>query len=87
MDPGAASPPHRLSHEEVFVQLSGELRVTLDGAELVLRPGDALAVPAGGELLVANRSAGIASAIVCVPAAMEAALSDGTPLGTPEWAR
>jgi quercetin dioxygenase-like cupin family protein len=87
MDPGAASPPHRLSREEVFVQLGGALSISVDGEELILRAGDALAVRAGQDLVVANPFEQRAEAIVCVPAGMEAVLTDGTRLGTPEWAR
>jgi quercetin dioxygenase-like cupin family protein len=87
LDPGAASPPHTLTREEVFIQLSGSLQVTLDGEALVLQPGDAVSVAAGRALQVGNPFPGRATAIVCVPAGMEATLADGTQLGTPEWAR
>jgi quercetin dioxygenase-like cupin family protein len=87
MDPGAASPPHSLSGEEVFIQLSGVLEVTVDGASVLLRAGDAVAVAAGRELRVSNPSDERAEAIVCVPAGLRARLADGTELGTPEWAR
>jgi mannose-6-phosphate isomerase-like protein (cupin superfamily) len=87
METGAASPPHVLSREEVFVQLHGSLRVTVDGLEVLLEAGDALAVAAGRELQVSNPFADAAEALVCVPAGIEARLLDGTALGTPDWAR
>ena len=87
LDPGASSPAHTLTREEVFIQLSGRMELVLDGEAMVLDPGDAVAVAAGRSLRVSNPFAEPADAIACVPAGMEARLADGTALGTPEWAR
>lgn len=43
---------HRPTREEVLLVLDGELQVTLDDRSAVLRPGDAVLVPAGSELRV-----------------------------------
>jgi mannose-6-phosphate isomerase-like protein (cupin superfamily) len=40
--PGSASPEHALTHEEVFVALSGRAVATLDGVPYAVGPGDAL---------------------------------------------
>ncbi|HMA34627.1 MAG TPA: cupin domain-containing protein [Chloroflexia bacterium] len=85
--PGAASDPHRLDHEEVFILLEGTLTVAVDGQEAILDAGDALAAPAGALLQVANRAGTPARAIVCLPAGAQAVLGDGQALGVPLWAR
>src|SRR3954452_10593127 len=53
--PGAASPVHRLTSDEVFVVLSGEVHVQVGDDALVARAGDALAVPPGVDFHIANR--------------------------------
>jgi len=87
IDPRAASDPHRLDHEEVFIVLEGAMTATVDGEEVALSPGDALAVPAGALLRVSNTSNTPAHAIACLPAGARATLADGHELGTPLWAR
>ncbi len=85
--PGASSPAHRLSNEEIFHVLRGTLQLTVDDVDMVLHAGDTAAVHAGMELRVSNPFDAAAEAVVCVPAGIQAHLSDGTSLGTPEWAR
>ena len=85
--PGAASPAHTLSREELFIVMQGRLRITIDGVEEVLGPGDAATVHPGRELQVANPFEETAEAIVCIRSDMSAFLADGTPLDTPPWAR
>lgn len=55
--PGGAIPEHRhdtIEHEQVVV--SGEMALTLDGVERVVRAGDAVFIPAGTAHAYANRS-------------------------------
>jgi len=85
--PGASSPAHTLSNEEIFHVLRGALRLTLDDVDTILHAGDAAAVHAGTRLRVSNPFDADAEAVVCVPAGIQAHLLDGTALGTPEWAR
>ena len=87
IDPGAASDAHRLKHEEVFIPLQGTLWVVLDGEEIELTTGDALAVPAHCLLQVANRCNEAARALVCVSAGIRATHADGREIGTPPWAQ
>jgi mannose-6-phosphate isomerase-like protein (cupin superfamily) len=87
IDPGAGGGhPHRLSREEVFIALQGTLSVVVDGEEIELASGDALAVPANSLLDVANHGSQTARALVCVPAGFSAVYADGRAIGTPPWA-
>ncbi|MDQ6947378.1 MAG: cupin domain-containing protein [Actinomycetota bacterium] len=75
---------HRPSREEVLLVLSGELRVTLDGVESHLQPGDVALVPANSELRVEAGTQG-ASAWVTTTPGLEAITDDGTRI-IPPWA-
>ena len=83
--PGAASPVHRLTSDEAFVVVSGELTATLDGEDVVVRAGDSLSVPPGVALQVANRGAEPFEAIASMAAGGQALVGDGEPF-TPPWA-
>jgi len=87
VDPGAASDAHRLNHEEVFIPLQGTLSLVLDGEEIELSTGDALAVPAHCLLQVANRGNEAARALVCITVGFKAMHADGREIGTPPWAQ
>jgi quercetin dioxygenase-like cupin family protein len=87
IDPGAASDAHRLNHEEVFLPLQGTFSVVLDGEELALTTGDALAVPAHCLLQVVNHSNEVARALVCIATGFKAIHADGREIGTPPWAQ
>jgi quercetin dioxygenase-like cupin family protein len=52
--PGAASPEHVLTHEEVFVALSGRAVATLAGVRHQVGPGDALVVAPNVPVVLAN---------------------------------
>lgn len=80
--PGAA---HRPNREELFLVLSGELGVSIDGAQDTARPGDVVVVPAGCELRVDGGPAG-GAAWVTTTAGLEAQLTDGSTFAPP-WAR
>ena len=47
IDAGAEVPEHAHPHEQVVNVLEGELALTVDGTEHVLRPGDVVAIPGG----------------------------------------
>lgn len=82
--PGAASAPHTLDREEVFVLRSGRVRATVGDAEHVLEPGDALIVPAGEALQLRNDDAGAAASLtVCTRAGIQATLGGETIV--PPW--
>ena len=76
--------PHTLDRDEVFMVLSGAVRLA-DGGEQ-LGPGDAMVVPAGEQIQVSNPGAEPAEVIVAIPAGFSAIGADGTSFGTPPWA-
>ncbi len=82
---GAPGAPHTVDREEVFVAIAGSARATLDGVDHVVRGGDALVVPAGTELRLANPHAEPFDAVVAFPAGGRAALPGGEPF-VPPWA-
>jgi quercetin dioxygenase-like cupin family protein len=84
LGPGTAGLPHTIDREEVFFCTSGELLLTLDGDQVRLVTGDALAVPAGTRLSAGGGSVG-AEVTVCTRAGLSATTDDGTVL-RPEWA-
>ena len=85
--PHAAGDAHSLDCEEVFVVVEGHLDVSIDGAGRTLTAGDAIAVPVGARLEVANATNTTAHAIVCIRAGFQAVMADGQPVGTPPWAQ
>lgn len=76
---------HTLDRDEVFMVTSGAIRLAPDGP--VLRTGDAVVVPAGTPIQLANPEAGSAEVYVAVPAGFTATMADGSVLDTPPWAR
>ena len=82
---GAALPPHRHDHEEVFTVVSGSATAVLDGDELNTGPGDTVIIPAGTEHYV--RSDGDpADLIAAVPAGTVFINRDGE-ARVAEWAK
>jgi mannose-6-phosphate isomerase-like protein (cupin superfamily) len=75
--------PHTLDRDEVFMVLSGSIGV----AGEVLGPGDVLVVPAGDDIDVSNPGDVPAEVMVAIPAGFTATMADGTPFGTPPWAK
>ncbi len=83
--PGEASPPHSLSHEEVFLALRGEATVTLSAAEQTLATGDCLVVPEGVPFTIQATEAGFGAVCAMVAGGQATILPDG-PTITPPWA-
>ena len=83
---GTVGLPHRVSHEEVLMLLTGALTVTLDGHRAELKPGEAVLVPAGAEFSVDNETADPATAWVTTTVGLEATMPDGSTI-TPPWVR
>jgi mannose-6-phosphate isomerase-like protein (cupin superfamily) len=79
--------PHSLDREEVFVLIEGQLVIVIDGIATTLTSGDAIAVPAGAKLQLANASGSTAHALVCIAAGFSATMADGAAIGTPPWAQ
>jgi quercetin dioxygenase-like cupin family protein len=82
--PDQAGVRHRPSHEEVFLVLTGELAVTLDGETTSAGVGDVVHVPAGCELTVDSGPDG-ATAWVTTTAGLTATVGGETI--APPWAQ
>jgi mannose-6-phosphate isomerase-like protein (cupin superfamily) len=76
--------PHTLDRDEVFMVLSGSVRLAVGGA--ALEPGDTFVVPAGVPIELSNPGDSPAEVMVAIPAGFTATMADGTPFGTPPWA-
>jgi len=76
--------PHTRDRDEVFMVLSGTVRLTAGGE--TLGPGDAMVVPAGDKIQLDNPGTDPAEVIVAIPAGFSASGADGTSFGTPPWA-
>jgi quercetin dioxygenase-like cupin family protein len=83
---GTAGVAHRVSREEVFLLLAGDLTVTLDGESAPLAAGDAVLVPAGARLRIDNDAQAAATAWVTTSVGLEAELPDGSRI-SPPWVR
>lgn len=82
--PGAASAPHALDREEVFVLASGSVRAQVGDAEHLLAPGDALIVPPGEQFQLSNADPERpAQLTVCTRAGIQATIGGETI--TPPW--
>ena len=79
------TPPHSLTREEIFVVLSGKLRVDLAGSVSEAQPGDAIVVPANTQLTLSCVSDG-AEVLCCLPVGGQARIEGGA-LFTPPWAQ
>jgi quercetin dioxygenase-like cupin family protein len=77
LPPGTPATPHAISREEIFVALSGEARIELDGRSQALAPGDALVVPAGETFALSNPGAEPFTALAVVPVGGQAVLPGG----------
>lgn len=82
--PGTPATPHSISREEIFVALSGEAHVELDGRPQALTAGDALVVPAGETFSLSNPGAEPFIALAMVPVGGQAVLPGGECF-SPPW--
>ena len=85
LDPGAASPEHTLTHEEVFVALCGRLVATLSGVRHDVAPGDAVVVAAGEPVVLRNEGDEPFEAVACMPCGGLAQVGDES--FPPPWAQ
>ena len=76
---------HTLDRDEVFMVTAGS--ISLRPGDAPLLAGDAAVVPAGTPIRLSNPGATPARANVAVLAGFSATAADGSPLGTPPWAR
>jgi mannose-6-phosphate isomerase-like protein (cupin superfamily) len=86
VEPGLISEQsHRIDRDEVFMVTSGRLRITPDGEEV--HAGDAVTVPAGEPIALANPGPEPAEAYIAIAAGFTATMADGTHVATPPWAQ
>jgi quercetin dioxygenase-like cupin family protein len=81
---GAKSAPHSLTREEIFVVLSGQLSVEMEGLVQQAGEGDVILVPAGVEFSASAEDG--AELLCCFPVGGQARLLTGE-LITPPWAQ
>ncbi|MFL5865180.1 MAG: cupin domain-containing protein [Solirubrobacteraceae bacterium] len=86
LDPGAGSPVHELTHDEVFLVLSGEASFEVEGRRHRVRPGDAICVPPRTAFALSNRGSEMMTAICCMAAGGRARIGAGDPFPIP-WAQ
>ena len=86
LEPGAASPIHRLTEGEAFIALAG--RGTFEFADRVheIGAGDAICVPPELPFRLANAAQEPFEAICCMVAEGKGQIGDGEPF-TPPWAQ
>ena len=83
--PGRDEPePHTLDQDEIFMVLSGTVRVTPDGPEL--RPGDAMVVPAENPIALVNTGDTPAELYIAIRSGFVGTMADGTKI-RPPWAQ
>jgi mannose-6-phosphate isomerase-like protein (cupin superfamily) len=85
-EPGLVSPAaHHIDRDEVFMVTEGHVRITPDGP--LIAAGDAVVVPAGTPIKLENPTDVPAHVFVAIRSGFTATADDGTPIGTPPWAR
>ncbi|MEC3954892.1 cupin domain-containing protein [Nocardia sp. CDC153] len=86
LNPGVDAPPHALDREEIFIALSGTLRVTMGEQTLTVESGDALVVPAFQQFALSNPGDEPFEAIVILPVGGQGLIPGQDPVVAP-WAR
>jgi quercetin dioxygenase-like cupin family protein len=86
LDPGAGSPEHTLTRDEVFIVLSGEATFEVEGRRHLVGRGDAICVPPDVTFQLSNAGSERFTAICCMAAGGEARIGDGDPFPIP-WAQ
>lgn len=65
--PGGGAGPDSSPLEKVYVMLAGELTVTVDGLDTVLKPMDSCCIPGGEVRAVKNHGNTVATMLVVMP--------------------
>jgi quercetin dioxygenase-like cupin family protein len=84
LEPGAASPPHALDREEVFVVLDGALVATYADRTETAGAGEALVLAPGEEVTLSAPADTALHAVAMVPAGAQATVAGAT--HAPPWA-
>jgi gentisate 1,2-dioxygenase len=83
--PGERTPPHAVSHEEVFLVLEGSAVATIDDVEHAFGAGDCLVVPPWSSFALVAGDTGLEAVCAMTAGATATILPDG-PTITPPWA-
>jgi quercetin dioxygenase-like cupin family protein len=83
--PGHPATPHQVTHEEIFVVLSGAARIRLGADVREARAGDTIVVPRDTSFEIDAVGPEAMSALCCMPVGGQARLVDGTEF-VPPWA-
>jgi quercetin dioxygenase-like cupin family protein len=83
--PGSVGATHQLTHEEIFVCLSGSASIRVGDEVLTLSPGDAVIVPPYTDFGLDNPGDTPFEAVAVFPVGGQAILP-GQPAFTPPWA-
>jgi quercetin dioxygenase-like cupin family protein len=81
--PGTPPTPHTVDREEIFVALSGEARLEIEGEETTVANGDVALIPAGRRFSLSNPSAEPFTALAVLPVGGKAALPGEEPFHPP----
>jgi quercetin dioxygenase-like cupin family protein len=84
IEPGTVGLEHRVSHEEVFLALTGEPVLTLDGARAELAAGSVALAHAGSLVKLDNPSGEVAELWVTTTTGLTATTGDGAEI-VPPW--
>ena len=83
---GGSGPEHTMDADQVYVVLSGELTVTIAGADVTGSAGDAVFIPAGSPRRIATLGGEPVVALVAMPAGAHVSTPSGSHHGELPWA-
>jgi quercetin dioxygenase-like cupin family protein len=83
---GECTPPHTLTHEEVFLALDGSATATIDGRDEELHAGDCLIVPPDAPFILCAAADGF-GAVCAMRSGGQATIMPDGPTMTPPWAQ
>ena len=86
LEPGAGSPEHAVTRDEVFIVLTGEATFEVAGRRHQVGPGDAICVPPDTAFRLSNAGPEQFAAICCMAAGGQARIGEGDPFPIP-WAQ
>lgn len=86
LEAGGAPVPHSVTREEIFVVLSGTVRVQWEDSAQNAKPGDVILVPPQVRFALACANDQPAEMLCCLPVGGQACLPDGVAF-TPPWAQ
>jgi mannose-6-phosphate isomerase-like protein (cupin superfamily) len=86
LEPGAGSPEHTLTRDEVFIVLGGEATFEIEERRHQIGRGDAICVPPDVAFRLSNAGQERFTAICCMAAGGQARIGDGDPFPIP-WAQ